>query len=474
MHTTTTPVRRPGPLGRSARWLGAAGAVLMLVGLAGPAQSVPAVTVQQAQTVSGTLPDGAAYQIQVPANWNGTLALYSHGLVFPGDDNPARAAFDGPFGEHLLAEGVALAGSAFSTGWAVEDALRDQRATVDEVTAHFGKPTAVIAYGDSLGGMISTALVEGHPEEFAGGLAMCGVQAGGIGAWNHFLDSAFVFKTLAAGSTPLRVTGIDDPVGNLSIATDAFQSALQTPQGRARLALAAAIAQIPGAIDPSGPVSAPSVQERFEARMGWMQAPYLTLTFAERGELEARAGGNPSWNTGVDYERQLRASGQRSDVRAMYKSAGADLDADLHALATAPRVEPDPAAVRYLERNVTFAGQLERPLLTLRNVADGALPSSHDRAYADAVAATGHSALLRQAFTGRPGHCTFTTAEAVVAFETVLRRVRTGAWGDTSPAALNDGARDLGPELNQGGGFPVPPAFVAHHPLQFPRPFVTH
>ena len=38
---------------------------------------------------TGMLPDGATFLIEVPANWNGTLFLYSHGFVTPGSPNPA-------------------------------------------------------------------------------------------------------------------------------------------------------------------------------------------------------------------------------------------------------------------------------------------------------------------------------------------------------------------------------------------------
>ena len=41
-------------------------------------------------THDGTLPDGASWTIDVPANWNGTLLLFSHGLVPPGGDNPEQ------------------------------------------------------------------------------------------------------------------------------------------------------------------------------------------------------------------------------------------------------------------------------------------------------------------------------------------------------------------------------------------------
>ena len=39
-------------------------------------------------THMGTLPDGATYVFEVPANWNGTLFLYSHSYVPPGSPNP--------------------------------------------------------------------------------------------------------------------------------------------------------------------------------------------------------------------------------------------------------------------------------------------------------------------------------------------------------------------------------------------------
>src|SRR5215470_953137 len=53
---------------------------------------------------------GAAYKIEVPANWNGTLVLYSHGYVTPGSPNPATDVGDPVTGGWLLANGYALAG----------------------------------------------------------------------------------------------------------------------------------------------------------------------------------------------------------------------------------------------------------------------------------------------------------------------------------------------------------------------------
>ena len=39
-------------------------------------------------TLTGSFKDGATYLIQVPPDWNGTLVLYSHGYVDPGQRKP--------------------------------------------------------------------------------------------------------------------------------------------------------------------------------------------------------------------------------------------------------------------------------------------------------------------------------------------------------------------------------------------------
>jgi dipeptidyl aminopeptidase/acylaminoacyl peptidase len=115
-------------------------------------------------TKTGTLSDGATYFIEVPSNWNRTLLLYSHGYVTPGSGNPARDVGD-PFTRgFLLGQGYALAGSSYATtGWALEQAIPDQIATLDLFSSQsfgFGKPARTIAWGHSLGGIITGALLQ--------------------------------------------------------------------------------------------------------------------------------------------------------------------------------------------------------------------------------------------------------------------------------------------------------------------------
>ncbi len=85
---------------------------VFLLTVSGTAQAQAAVT-----THSGSLADGAKYLIEVPANWNGTLFLYSHGYVVPGTPNPPQDfAKDNPFTRFfMLSQGYALAGSSYAT-----------------------------------------------------------------------------------------------------------------------------------------------------------------------------------------------------------------------------------------------------------------------------------------------------------------------------------------------------------------------
>lgn len=164
------------------------------------------------QHLTGTLPDGTTYVIDVPAMWNKTLLLYSHGYVIAGGSNPAYDVGDSATGYYLLIHGYALAGSSYSTtGWAVHEAIPDQIATLDVFASLVGTPTRTIAWGHSLGGMITAGLVQEYPDRFSAALPMCGVLGGGVGLWNQFLDSAFAFNVLVAGGS-LQVVNLTNPL----------------------------------------------------------------------------------------------------------------------------------------------------------------------------------------------------------------------------------------------------------------------
>ena len=119
----------------------------------------------------GSLNDGATYLIEVPPHWNRTLFLYSHGYVVPGTSNPALDVGDPVTGAWLLTHGYALAGSSYAiTGWAIAYALPDQISTLNIFKEQVGTPSQTIAWGHSLGGIITAGLIQDYPNSFNGAL----------------------------------------------------------------------------------------------------------------------------------------------------------------------------------------------------------------------------------------------------------------------------------------------------------------
>jgi pimeloyl-ACP methyl ester carboxylesterase len=429
-------------------------------------------------TKMGPLGDGATYLIQVPYNWNGTLFLYSHGYVTPGSPNPAVDVGDPDTGGFLLANGFALAGSSYATtGWAIHEALNDQIAVLDLFDSIFGHPVATIAWGHSLGGIITAGLIQRNPKRFTAAQPMCGVLSGGVATWNTALDAEFAFKTLFAPSTVLQVVDITKPTANLTLAEEILAAAQTTPQGRARIALGAALADTPGWFTPTTPEPSPTDFTSQEANQFlWDQQIDFPFVFAFRAELEARAGGNVSWNTGVDYREQLAKSVDRDEVWALYQTAGLSLEQDLDTLNHAARIKANPEAVEYLKRNIIFDGQIDIPVLTMHTKGDGLVVVQNESAYKDVVdRVDDNRRLLRQTFVDRAGHCAFSPAETIAAVETLLKRLETGQWPSIEANLLNGDAAALGPGFNivQVGTtiVPVPPAFIDYIPAPYLRPF---
>src|SRR5229473_3464837 len=365
---------------------------LFLLTVSGTARAQAAFTVT---AHSGSLADDAEYLIEVPAKCNGTLFLYSHGYVVPGSANPARDVGD-PFTRFfMLSSGYALAGSSYATtGWAIHEALLDQIAVLDLFKLVVGQPKRTIAWGHSLGGIITAGLIQRHAERFDAALPMCGVLSGGVATWNTALDSEFAFKTLLAPGTGLEVVNIADPVANLNLAEVVLAEAQSTPQGRARLALVSALADGPGWFVPTSPEPAPTDFTSQEMNQFlWDERVDFPFVFAFRAELEARAQGNVSWNTGVNYRAQLAHSVDRHEVQELYEKAGLSLDADLETLEDAVRISADPEGVHYLERNIIFNGEIHIPVLTLHTKGDGLVVVQNESAYKQVVEEAGKTSM---------------------------------------------------------------------------------
>ncbi len=387
--------------------------------------------------LEGLLPSGSAYRLGVPKRWNDTLVL----LARPIPQDPAAPGWgpDAGLVAALLDAGYAVASSINNVFWPLERSFADHEPLLEAFHERVGRSGRIIPVGTSIGGIMTAGLVQIAPERFAGALPLCGNLSGAVATHNRELDIAFVVRTLLADGSPLELVRIADPDANLQLARSILADAQAVPAGRARLGLAAAMGNIPGWHDPTTPEpAADDFTTRQRYQYDWYEEVCFLVFFWARQQVEQQAGGNPSWNTEVDYRDLLERSINRDTVVALYDDAGIDLDGDLQTLADATRVAADPDAVAYLERHIVFDGQLSGvPVLTMHSDGDGLVIPDNEHAYADVVAWAGHSDLLRQLTVHRGGHCTFTVAETMVALDVLEQRIDSGRWPDVSPDALN-------------------------------------
>ena len=162
------------------------------------------------QTCTGTTSDGAAYKMVVPATFNGTVTIWSHGFggntTIPGYfavDSTAQLAPNGP-GEtggnaalikYLTDKGVAVIGSGFSTqGWNLDEAVKANAELIGIFKAKFTTTTKVVAWGYSMGGGITQAFAEQKPELISSAAVINPVDAWGSQS-KYFIDLLWLMKT---------------------------------------------------------------------------------------------------------------------------------------------------------------------------------------------------------------------------------------------------------------------------------------
>jgi alpha-beta hydrolase superfamily lysophospholipase len=393
--------------------------IALAAALALPAAGPAATVAGQPQTEEAILPSGARWAALVPANWNGVLLIHSRGYAAEaGAPEPAPARYR----EALLAAGYALAASNYGAGgWSVAEAVPAQEQAVAAFARRYGKPRRVIGYGFSMGGLVTTALAEREQPVLDGAISLCSSMGGSLAMMNMGLDGAFAFRTLVAPQAGIELTGIaDDRVNGARVAAAAREAA-QTPQGRARLVLAATLAGIPAWVAPQ---PGESGEEVFERQIAALVAAFPTGVFLPRAEQEHRAGGAFSWNTGVDYRRQLALSGRAEFVSRAYRQAGLDLDADLSALAQAPRVAAARSPVDYMAKHYIPDGSPKVPLLALQALGDTVTSPSLQQGYA----AVAPAAMMQSLYVAQAGHCNFSSEQMLEAVSRLGRRLDSGRW----------------------------------------------
>ena len=413
-----------------------------------PAESAHAVT----QEHSGTFANGASWRAVVPDDWNGTLLLYSHGYrpSFVPGPNVAQIAPDGATEAALLDHGYALAGSSYADkGWALTTAVDDQLATLDAASQAIGTPAEyVLAYGTSMGGFVTARLAETAGDVIDGAMPTCGLMVDGVDLNNFQVDAAHAIDELLAPGSDITYTGFAH-LGEAFAATGALTEAVvtgqQTPQGRARVALASALHHLPdwrqGSDEPAPRDHAARQQAMYE-----FLVDTLGFVTPARYDIEVAAGGNASWNVGVDYRKMFRSSTDRQMVEATYQEAGLDLRADLDRLTATADIEPDVDALASMYGHSGLAGDPQMPVLAIHTTDDNLAPLQFEEEYFEDVRTSGARGLLRQAVVARSGHCAFTPAELVAGVQVLEQRVTSGHWDGTTmaPRRMNAVAGSLG------------------------------
>lgn len=409
----------------------------------------------------GTLPDGTSWLIRVPDGWNGTLL---RDLDFASFINVESYA---PRYDDLLRRGYAFAGLARHPMrlWQY-DPQREIR-NLERVQEIFSQreraPDRVLQYGCSGGGLDSLASAESFPEGIDGAV----VLAAHTPVWimNSFLDGWFAMKALLGedfekqglgSASDLTVAGLPNGKGMDGRTLDdlqaawksAIEAAGETPQGRARLALAFAVGQwspwmVEGTDlpDPSNGEAMSDMVVKSALRIAQHIGGTSRLMFEN-----AASGQQPSGNEGVDYAAYYAnaAPTMKALVEKLYAAADMDVAADLERINSEPRIAASDYALDFWSQpGRTTAGDLKVPTIRIHMLGDWAVPYSLMQGYEELVAEKGHSDLYRQALVKGAGHCEFSPAESTTIVETLVRRLESGTWPETSPDALNAAAAKL-------------------------------
>ncbi len=424
---------------------------------------------------SGTLADSAQWIAQVPADWNGTVMLYSHGfgpLTAADAPSPGSAA-------QLLAQGYALVGSSYDVNgswWALDTAVSDQFGSLAAFLAASGlHPQRTLAVGTSMGGLINSLIDQESYGRVQGAVTFCGLVAGGVDLNNYQLNAEYAMTELLPGAAGVQIRDFASMAAGTSAGTElstAVASAQSTAAGRARIALSAALLNetdwTTGAAPPAaGDYAGQELQEEEMLTSGQLQ-------FIESGRysISLAEGGDSGYNIGVDYGALIRQSPYFRQIKALYKAAGLNLRADIATLDQHENYAPEGNSLYRTQATSVNTGRLQVPELDVHTVSDQLAPVPFEGTYAERVALAGSAPLLRQVYVNAIGHCNFTDADMVAAIDAMSNVVDQRHWtSGVTVTSLNDAANALDPTLG-GGNFTTdhPNPLVVQNGLDLARP----
>jgi pimeloyl-ACP methyl ester carboxylesterase len=386
------------------------------------------------QSCGGATSDGAPYAMMVPANFNGTVYLYSHGYR-PNVPVPAGIPVLGGYSitntpqpgpnatviGALLAKGYGVVGSGFARqGWNADSAIKTNVELVGLFKKQFTKTTKVVAWGESLGGFITQSLAEKHPDLISAAAPMC--MASDVGPLMTMAGDAlwgmktFFDPTIKGGNYSAGAAGYAEAMGDLvkvftaigSLqaafaanalapawpATSRVPDAIKAIPSRSALVMVALMSGVPLQSAHFDSTTAPSVlpvaqQTSFILAINPAFAALENLGNAAAlgvlamHDIEQQAGGAFFDNTATDYAARI-ADEQFSWASALSGASGtAGL---LSVLAASPRAKADPAAVAKLKTLTSHSGKVEIPTILFTGTADPTTAAGNQQSVADKYA----------------------------------------------------------------------------------------
>jgi hypothetical protein len=392
----------------------------------------PPATKAATLDLSGEI-NGAPYRIRVPEVWNGTLLIFAHGYRdkadHPGeiDNRTAEVAPNAALEAPLLAQGFALAGSAYKdNGWAIGDAIQDTKDLAVFFRDNVAPPQRTIIVAASFGTFVGFKSMEQFGGIYDGALCLCGAGAGATRLWDSevplYLGYDVVFGIPPSWGTVGEVRNdIDFDTEVLAKLAPELSNIANFP----KFEFLRLVAKNPGrGITPPPP---PAFYP------GWALTDFFFLTEA-RAELQRRAGGPFVQNLDQDYtltaaeKAYLAGLGLPTPV----------VDAWLAQMNARRDIEADAAARNYVRNNTDFNGKIRHPILSVHTIVDPLLVVANESAYAELNAAKGKEDLLFQTYTTGVGHCNLTGPQVLSAIGAIDLWVRTGVRPTTAqfPAGL--------------------------------------
>ena len=419
---------------------GAALTASLLVAAPTVASANPVCTTASGVTTClGATSDTAPYMLMTPANFNGTVYLYSHGYRnnvplpatlsaatgFPttvvNTPEPAPGGNAQIIGT-LLAKGYAVMGSGFARqGWNADSAIKTNVELIGVFKKQYPKTTKVVAWGNSLGGFITQALAEKYPDLISAAAPLCMASdltplmtMAGDALWGI---KTFFDPTIKGGGYSAGAAGYAEAMGDLGKvltvagamsaaiaanptapawpATSTVPAALKAVPSRSALVLVGLMAGLPMQSAHFDSTSAPaglpasnalSFQLAINPALATLEnvtnAAAVGVLFAL--DIEQQAGGAVFDNTATDYSARV-ASERFIWSSALTGEAGAN--ALLGYLAAVPRVKGNPAAIAKLATLTSHTGKVEIPTILFTGTADPVTTPGNQQAVIDKYAA---------------------------------------------------------------------------------------